>query len=143
MHVHRPRFPLKVHAPNAVQQPFSRKRDILVFREHNQKVKFHRLERKLFPVLADGALQQIDGQRSNLQHLSKFPRTLKYLFDAHEQFQHLERLDDIVVRAIAQSSYLALHVVFCREENHGNLRMPQNTQQRKAVHTREHDIQQR
>jgi hypothetical protein len=54
----------------------------------------------------------VDFDVANRDDVLAGAAAVQHLFDAHEQFENLKGLDDIVLRAVAQALHLAFHVVF-------------------------------
>ncbi len=66
----------------------------------------------------------------------------QHLFHAHQQFQDVKGLHQIVLRPQAQAGNPAHHVGLGADENDGNVLFLQVGQQFKAVQLRHHDVQQ-
>ena len=76
-------------------------------------------------------------------HLAQPSAALQNLLHAHHQTQHVKRLCNIVLRAIPKAFDLMPGIPHGGQADDRNIVFPQSWQQRKSIHAREHQIQQR
>ena len=147
MHIHRPRFPGIIHAPNIGQKLFSGERNTGAGKEQPEQFKFFVGKRDTRSVCGNCPFFQIDRQTTGCQLLCCGGGTAAAQdgFYSRYHFHHAEGFHQIIVRTQIQALNFVVLRALGGGHDDGNIRKMYRRlhppQQLHAVHSRQHDIQ--